>query len=164
MAKYLASVKPFNPSNTKLVWPVEGMSKLKKAEWCEISRAYEVKNGVLYYHHSDKDHATGVVKSKYEIGLILILQLTEFPLFASSKSVSNSLLHQMLKLSNKCINCLCSLQSEYPVEVITDQSLQLEIMQSIHSRVWETKQVQSTGGHLRQNKTCERVTKELLLA
>ena len=60
---------------------------------------------------------------------------------------------------NKCINSLCSLQSEYPVEVITNQSLQLEIMQSIHSGVGETKQVQSTGGHLRQNKTCERVTK-----
>ena len=48
---------------------------------------------------------------------------------------------------------------EYPVEVITDQSLQLEIMQSIHAWVGETKQVQSTGGHLGQNKIYERVTK-----
>ena len=48
---------------------------------------------------------------------------------------------------------------EYPVAVITDQSLQLEIMQSIHSGDGETKQVQSTGGHLGQNKTCEKVTK-----
>ena len=32
-------------------------------------------------------------------------------------------------------------------------------MQSIHSGVGETKQVQSTGGHLRQNKTHERVSK-----
>ena len=32
MAKYLASPKPFNPSNTKLVWPIEGMSKSKKAK------------------------------------------------------------------------------------------------------------------------------------
>ena len=48
---------------------------------------------------------------------------------------------------------------EYPVEVITNQSLELETMQSIHSGVGETKQVQSTGRHLGQNKTHERVTK-----
>ena len=70
MVKYLASAKPSNPSNTKLVWPVEGMSKSKKAKWHEKSRAYEFKNGVLYYYHSVKDQVTGVVKSKYEIGLI----------------------------------------------------------------------------------------------
>ena len=32
MAKYLASAKSSNPYNTKLVWPVEGMSKSKKAK------------------------------------------------------------------------------------------------------------------------------------
>ena len=33
------------------------------------------------------------------------------------------------------------------------------LCKAFHSAVGETKQVQSTGGHLRQNKTCERVTK-----
>ena len=70
MAKFLASAKSSNPLNTKLVWPVEGMSKSKKAEWHEKSKAYEFKNGVLYYHHSVKDQVTGVLKSKHEIGLI----------------------------------------------------------------------------------------------
>ena len=69
MAEYLASAKPSNPSNSKFVWPVEGMNKSKKAKWHEKFRAYEFKHGVLYYHHSVKDQATGVVKSKYEIGL-----------------------------------------------------------------------------------------------
>ena len=59
MAKYLASAKPSNPSNTKLAWPVEGMIKSKKAEWHEKSKAYEFKNGVLYYHHSVKDQVKG---------------------------------------------------------------------------------------------------------
>ena len=68
MVEYLVSAKLSNPSNTKLAWPVEGMSKSKKAEWHEKSRAYELKNGVLYYHYSVKDQVTGAVKSKYEIG------------------------------------------------------------------------------------------------
>ena len=54
-AEYLPSTKPSNPTNAKLVWPVEGMSKSKKAEWYEKFKAYEFKNGVLYYHHSVKD-------------------------------------------------------------------------------------------------------------
>ena len=93
MAKYLASAKPSKPSNTKLTWPVEGMSKSKKAKWCEKSKAYEFKNGVLYYHHSVKDQVTGVVKSKYKIGLIYDFTVNRISFFASSKSVSNSLPH-----------------------------------------------------------------------
>ena len=70
MAKFLASAKPSNPLNTKLAWPVEDMKKSKTAKWHEKSKAYEFQNGVLYYHHSFKDQVTGVVKIKYEIGLI----------------------------------------------------------------------------------------------
>ena len=91
MVEYLASAKTPNPSNTKLPWPVEGMRKSKKAEWCEKSKAYELKNGMLYYHHSVKDQATGVVKSKYEIGLIYDFTINRISFSASSKSVSNSL-------------------------------------------------------------------------
>ena len=93
MAEYLASVKPSNPSNAKLEWPVEGMSKSKKAEWHEKSKAYEFKNGVLYYHHLVKDQVTGVVKSKYEIGLIYDFTINRISFFVSHKSVSNSLPH-----------------------------------------------------------------------
>ena len=93
MAKYLASAKPSIPSNTKVAWPVEGMNKSKKAKWCEKSKAYELKNGVLYYHHSVKDQVTGVVKSKYEIGLIYDFTIDRISFFASSKSVSKSLPH-----------------------------------------------------------------------
>ena len=93
MAKYLALTKPSNPSNTKPAWPVEGMSKSKKAEWCEKSKAYEFKNGELYYHHSVKDQVTGVVESKYEIGLIYDFTINRISFFASSKSVGNSLPH-----------------------------------------------------------------------
>ena len=67
MAKYLDSAKPSTPSNTKRAWPVEGMSKSKKAEWHEKSKAYQFKNGVLYYHHSVKDKVTGVVKVSMEL-------------------------------------------------------------------------------------------------
>ena len=76
-------------SNTKLVWPVESMSKSKKGKWCEKSKAYEFKNGLLYYHHSVKDQATGVVKSKYEIGLIYDFTINRISFFASSKSVNH---------------------------------------------------------------------------
>ena len=59
MAEYLASTKPSNPSNVKFAWPVEGMSKSKKTKWHVKSKAYEFKNGVLYYHHSVKGLSNG---------------------------------------------------------------------------------------------------------
>ena len=118
LADYLASAKPSNPSNTKLVWPVEGMSKSKKAEWCEKSRAYEIKNGVLYYHHSGKDQVTGVVKSKYEIGLIYNFTINRISFVASSKSVSNSLPHLISQNYRTSVLILC---------VLYNQSIQLKL-------------------------------------
>ena len=47
----------------------------------------------------------------------------------------------------------------YPVEVITDPDLQLEIIQSIHSGIGPSLQAKSTGGHQGINRTRERITK-----
>ena len=119
MAKYLASAANTpNPLNTKLAWPVEGMSKSKKAEWCEKFKTFEFKNGLLYYHHSVKDQATGVVKSKYEIGLIYDYTINRISFFVSSKSVSNSLPHLISQNYQISVLILC---------VLYNQSIQLKL-------------------------------------
>ena len=118
MTEYLASAKHSHPSNTKLAWPVEGMSKSKKAKWCEKSKAYEFKNGVLYYHHSVKDQMTGVVESKHEICLIYDFTINRISFYASSKSVSNSLPHLISQNYQTCVLIL---------HVPYNQSIQLKL-------------------------------------